>query len=405
MGHLAGKRILLGVTGGIAAYKAAELTRRLTEAGAELRVCMTRGATAFVTPLTFQALSGHPVRLDLLDATAESAMDHIHLARWAELVLIAPASANFMAKLRAGLADDLLTTLCLATESPMALAPAMNRAMWSNPATQENVQCLLRRGLKLFGPAEGGQACGEFGPGRMLEPADICLATARLFQTQSLAGRTVLVSAGPTREPIDPVRYVGNRSSGKMGYCLVQSALAAGAEVTLVSGPVALAAPAKAHLVSVETAEEMYRAVLDEVPRHDIYIGAAAVADYSPISMAGHKIKKTGATLSLELARTRDILASVATLPAPPFTVGFAAETKDLEVYAQSKLVEKKLDMIAANRVGGGTGGFERDENALTVFWPGGNRQLPMASKQTIADQLIELIAEHYLAKNPTKNP
>jgi phosphopantothenoylcysteine decarboxylase/phosphopantothenate--cysteine ligase len=398
---LSEKHILLGVTGGVAAYKAAELTRLLRAAGAEVRVAMTRAATAFVAPLTFQALSGQPVHLDLLDPSEESAMGHIRLARWADAILIAPASADFIAKLRAGLADDLLSALCLAAQAPLALAPAMNQAMWSNPATADNVACLARRGVRLLGPATGGQACGESGPGRMLEPSELCRELESLFAPACLAGLSVLVSAGPTREAIDPVRYLSNRSSGKMGYALARAALAAGADVSLVSGPVSLEPPAGAALARVESAADMFEAVLEAAPRHDIYIGAAAVADYTPAEVAGHKIKKRDEVLGLALTRTRDILATVAALPRRPFTVGFAAETDQLEAYARQKLENKGLDMVAANRVGPGLG-FDSDENALRVFWRGGEAQLPMAGKAHIAAQLIELIAEQYRAKNPT---
>jgi len=400
---LAGKRILLGITGGVAAYKAAELTRNLRGAGAEVRVAMTAAAAAFVAPLTFQALSGNPVSQDLLDPAAESAMGHISLSRWADAILVAPASADFIARLRAGLADDLLAALCLAAQVPIALAPAMNQAMWANPATQDNLACLKARGIRLFGPAEGEQACGETGLGRMLEPADIVREAEGLFRQGALSGLSVLVSAGPTREPIDPVRYLGNRSSGKMGYAVAQAALAAGARVGLVSGPVSLPPPAGAVLTRVESAAQMYEAVLEQAPRHDIYIGAAAVADYTPTRVAKDKIKKHGETLELSLTRTQDILAAVAALapPSRPFTVGFAAETDHLEAYARQKLEAKGLDMVAANHVGGAQGGFESDENALWVFWNGGEARLPMAAKSWLAAQLIELIAEHYRAKNP----
>ncbi len=401
MSRLAGKRILVGVTGGIAAYKAAELTRLLRAAGAEVRVAMTQAAVAFVAPLTFQALSGQPVHLELLDEAEESAMGHINLARWADLILIAPATADFMARLRAGLADDLLSTLCLAAEIPITLAPAMNRAMWANPATRDNADCLKSRGIRLFGPAEGGQACGETGPGRMLEPQQLVEEAENLFAEGALAGLSVLISAGPTREAIDPVRYISNRSSGKMGYALAQAALAAGARVPLVTGPVALSPPGGAELVGVESAAQMYEAVMGKASHHDIYIGAAAVADYTPVAVAERKIKKDDENLSLSLARSRDILAAVASLPNRPFTVGFAAETDNVEEYARQKLKNKGLDMIAANRVGQSQGGFDSDDNALTVFWPGGEAHLPMASKSRIASRLIELISEQYRAKNP----
>lgn len=403
--RLADKRILLGVTGGIAAYKACELTRQLILAGASVRVVMTRAATAFVNPLTFQALSGNPVHLELLDRDEESAMGHIRLARWADLILIAPATADFMARLRAGLADELLGALCLASETPVALVPAMNQAMWRNPATSENVECLAARGIQLFGPAEGSQACGESGFGRMLEPADICQKVAECFNPCSLHGCKVLISAGPTRESIDPVRYLTNRSSGKMGYCLAEAAIKAGAKVALVSGPVSLKPPLEASVVHVESAAEMYAAVTDLAPRHDIYIGTAAVADYTPETVSEEKIKKLDESLTIRLTRTRDILAAVASLADRPFTVGFAAETGNLESYAKEKLDSKGLDMIAANQVGQAQGGFDSHENALWVYWRGGEKHLPMASKLTIAIQLIELISENYRAKNPTKNP
>lgn len=404
MDPLADKHILLGVTGGIAAYKSAELTRLLRARGAQVRTVMTRAATAFVGALTFQALSGNPVHFDLLDPAAESAMGHISLARWADLILIAPASADFIAKLRLGLADDLLSTLCLAAEAPIAIAPAMNRVMWDNPATQENIRCLAARGLRILGPAEGEQACGETGYGRMLEPLAICEAAGKFFTAGPLSGLSVLISAGPTCEPIDPVRYIGNRSSGKMGYALARAALAAGARVTLVSGPVHIAAPPGADLVRVETAQQMYDAVLARAGSRDIYIGAAAVADYSPAPVQ-QKIKKHDQALLLNLTRTRDILGAVAALPDRPFTVGFAAETERLEDYARQKLEAKALDMIAANRVGQAQGGFDSDDNALEVFWKGGGARLDLAPKTLIATRLIELITERLHAKDSDQNP
>ena len=403
MSALTGQKILLGVTGGIAAYKAAELVRQLRGAGAEVRVVMTRAATEFVTPLTFQALSGHPVHLELLDAGEESAMGHIHLARWADRVLIAPASADVMARLRVGLADDLLTTVCLATTAPIVLAPAMNQAMWQHPATRDNVATLQSRGFRFLGPAEGSQACGETGPGRLLEPAEIVEALVRESGLGRLAGVHVLISAGPTREPIDPVRYLTNRSSGKMGVALAHAALAADARVTLVSGPTALPAPAGAEWVEVETAAQMADAVLGRAGNADIYIGAAAVADYAP-EPALHKIKKETDRLILNLVRTRDILAAVAAMKdSRPFTVGFAAETRDLETYARGKLVAKALDMVAANQVGDGMG-FEVDDNAFYICWPGGETRLPTAPKSTLAQQLITLIADRYHAQHSAEN-
>ncbi len=413
MKQLENKRILLGVTGGIAAYKSADLTRRLRDAGAEVRVVMTRAATEFITPLTMQALSGNPVHLHLLDPQAEAAMGHIELARWADGVLVAPASANFMAKLAHGLAGDLLSTLCLACDAPLALAPAMNRLMWANPATQHNRQLLEQRGVQLFGPAVGEQACGEVGEGRMVEPQQLVEMTAGLFATGSLSGLKVVVNAGPTREAIDPVRFISNRSSGKMGYAIAAAAAEAGATVTLVSGPVALPAPPRVARIDVESAAQMYEAVLANMPGCDIFIGAAAVADYRPQQPAQHKIKKTQAELSLALERTPDILASVAALPNAPFTVGFAAETEDLESHARAKLVAKALDMVAANQVGQGMG-FDSDENALTLFWPlpasqrsnisvhqqGGSMELPHAAKDKLARDLISVISERYHAQD-----
>lgn len=399
MNELTGQKILLGVTGGIAAYKAAELVRLLRGAGADVRVIMTRAATAFVTPLTFQALSGHPVPLELLDSDAESAMGHIHLARWADRILIAPASADVIARLRVGLADDLLTTVCLAATAPLLLAPAMNQAMWQHAATQENIAVLKSRGVSLLGPAEGEQACGEVGPGRLLEPAAIVEALVVQPGEGALARLRVLISAGPTREPIDPVRYLTNRSSGKMGYALAQAAVAEGAHVVLVSGPTALPEPGVQEFLRVETAGEMYAAVIGRVDAVDIYIGTAAVADYAPLPASG-KIKKNADELVLTLSKTPDILAAVASHPSRPFTVGFAAETSQLETYARQKLAAKSLDMVAGNQVGEGLG-FDVDQNALYVCWSGGETHLPCTSKTLLAEQLITLIADRYHAKHP----
>lgn len=396
------QKILLGITGGIAAYKGAELTRSLRTAGAEVRVVMTKAATAFITPLCLQALSGHPVHSDLLDPAEEAAMGHISLARWADLILIAPATADFLAKLRGGFADDLLSALCLAAQVPIAVAPAMNQAMWANPATAENVQCLRSRGFHLLGPAAGEQACGEIGLGRMLEPAELVEKIIPLLQTGNLQGLSILISAGPTREPIDPVRYLSNRSSGKMGYALAKAAQEQGASVTLVSGPVNLTVPAGVSVSRVETAKQMYEAVLQNAVSHNIYIGTAAVADYTPASISAEKIKKSAEGLELQLSKTRDILAAVAALPEPerPFTVGFAAETAQLESYAKAKLIQKNLDMVAANLVGQPTGGFDSEENALEVYWPDGQCSFTMANKNQIAHQLLDLIADHYREKN-----
>jgi len=396
------KHILLGVSGGIAAYKSAELVRLLRKQGAEVRVVMTKSAMEFISPLTFQALSGNPVHSELLDAEAENAMGHISLARWADLLIIAPATANLIAKLSHGLADDLLSTLYLAATCPVYVAPAMNQAMWNKAVTQENIEKLKHHGIKLIGPEQGDQACGETGFGRMSEPGHICkhLTYALEFQNpstvQCLEGLKVLISAGPTREPLDPVRYLTNRSSGKMGYALANAALKAGAEVTLVSGPVTLTAPLNIDLVKVETAAQMHEAVITRAPDHTIYIGAAAVADYSPAIMEPEKIKKQQEETTIILHKTRDILAEVAQLDKRPFTVGFAAETHDLETYARDKLARKNLDMIAANWVGRELGGFDSEQNALHVFWGNGEKTLAMMDKTHLAEQLISLIAQRY---------
>ncbi|MCX7085997.1 MAG: bifunctional phosphopantothenoylcysteine decarboxylase/phosphopantothenate--cysteine ligase CoaBC [Methylococcales bacterium] len=398
------KRILLGVTGGIAAYKSAELVRLLRKQGAEVQVVMTKSAMQFISPLTFQALSGNPVHTELLDADVENAMGHISLARWADVLLIAPATANTLAKLAHGLADDLLSTLYLAATCPVYVAPAMNQSMWNKVVTQENIQTLHRHGVKFIGPEQGDQACGETGYGRMSEPAAICadvLAYAEIAVATIepyLAGHKVLISAGPTCEPLDPVRYLTNRSSGKMGYALATAALKAGADVSLISGPVALSAPAGVDLIKVTTAEEMYQAVMSKVATHGIYIGAAAVADYSPVLTQPEKIKKQAEQLTLVLQKNKDILADVAAHTPRPFTVGFAAETHDLETYARDKLTRKNLDMIAANWVGQEQGGFDSEENALQVFWATGDKSLPMTDKAQLAEQLMALIAERLKA-------
>ena len=394
--------ILLGVSGGIAAYKSAELVRLLRKQGAEVRVVMTRSAMQFISPLTFQALSGHPVHSELLDADEENAMGHISLARWADLLLIAPATANIMAKLSHGLADDLLSTLYLAATCPVYVAPAMNQAMWSKAVTQENIEKLRRHGVMMIGPEQGDQACGETGFGRMSEPTAICRHLAHALEPQNpptalcLQGLKVLISAGPTREPLDPVRYISNRSSGKMGYALAQAALQAGAKVTLISGPVSLTAPANIELINVETAAQMYQAALSRAPDHAIYIGAAAVADYSPVIMQPEKIKKQAEQTTIVLQKTQDILADIAKLEKRPYTVGFAAETHNLEAYARDKLARKNLDMIAANWVGREQGGFDSDQNALHVFWKHGEKTLAMTDKTRLAEQLIHLIAERF---------
>jgi phosphopantothenoylcysteine decarboxylase/phosphopantothenate--cysteine ligase len=391
-------RVLLGVTGGIAAYKSPELVRRLVERGCEVQVVMTAGAREFVTPLTFQAVSGRRVRTDLWDAEAEAAMGHIELARWADVVVIAPATANFLGVLAAGLAGDLLSTLCLATTAPVVLAPAMNQAMWANPAVQANRALLEARGIRFLGPADGDQACGETGPGRMLEPTAIANALVEVpgrLRFKSLAGSKVVITAGPTREPIDPVRYITNRSSGKMGFAVAIAAREAGADVTLVTGPVALPTPAGVRRIDVETAEQMYAQVHTVIGEADIFIGCAAVADYRPQTAARQKLKRSAAEIELKLMRSPDTLASVAALPKPPFTVGFAAETNDVAKHAREKLEKKGVDMIAANQVGPDCG-FDRETNALTVLWPGGEIEFGEASKPVLARRLVELIAERY---------
>ncbi|MFO7992798.1 MAG: bifunctional phosphopantothenoylcysteine decarboxylase/phosphopantothenate--cysteine ligase CoaBC [Marinobacter sp.] len=392
---MAAKRILLGVTGGIAAYKSAELVRLLKKSGHEVRVVMTRGAEAFVTPLTFQALSGEPVRTSLLDPEAESGMGHIELAKWADHIVVAPASADFIARLAQGMADDLLTTLCCATEAPIAIAPAMNQAMWSNGRTQRNIALLESDSqVSLWGPAQGDQACGDVGPGRMLEPAalnDMIGGAAR----GPLTGKRVVITAGPTREPIDPVRYISNHSSGKMGYALAAAARAAGADVVLVSGPVAIAAPSGVEVRGVMTAQEMLDAAGKAVDEGcDLFVATAAVADYRPDTCADDKIKKSDESMSLSLVRNPDTLATIAARNDAPFTVGFAAETRDVEHYALDKLTRKKLNMIVANDVSAPGLGFNSDDNAVTVFWAQGREAIGPAPKAILAQRLIALMAD-----------
>ncbi len=397
MSNLGNRKILLGITGGIAAYKSAELVRLLIKAGAEVRVVMTEGAREFVQPLTYQALSGHRVYTDLFDAEADSAMDHIELARWCDLLLVAPASADFLGKLNAGYADNLLLTLCLASKQPVAVAPAMNQQMFANPATADNLASLRARSVLVWGPDEGEQACGDVGPGRMLEPEALLQLVDDRFRPGKLDGVSLLLTAGPTREVIDPVRYISNRSSGKMGYALAQAATREGAEVTLVSGPVALAPPAVARFIAVETADEMFNAVMQHAAQSDIFIACAAVSDYRVDEVAAHKIKKESDTLTLKLVRNPDILATVSALASGrPFCVGFAAETRQMEEYARDKLEQKKLDLIAANLVGGEGSGFESEQNRLEVFWKDGRHEIERASKAEVAKQLMDLIAERY---------
>lgn len=392
---LTNKRILLGITGGIAAYKCAELTRTLIKAGADVRVVMTHAAKEFVTPLTLQALSGHRVHVDLLDADAEAGMGHIELARWPDLVLVAPASADFLARQAAGKADDLLTTLILATKAPVAVAPAMNQGMWLNRATQDNVATLKARGCIVFEPGSGFQACGDVGPGRMLEPDELALRCAAQFQTELLTGLHLVITAGPTREPIDPVRYITNHSSGKMGYALAAEAINAGARVTLISGPVHLSVPERAHHVPVMSARDMLDAALEHSTSADIFIGVAAVADYHVADVAEQKIKKSADTLTLSLVRNPDIIGTLAAISPRPFMVGFAAETHEVESHGQDKLLRKKLDMLFANNA---TATFNSDSIAATALWPEsgaevGSRNLGPGNKSLVARQMLALIA------------
>jgi len=400
---LANKRVLLGVTGSIAAYKSAELVRRLMDEGATVQVVMTEAAQAFVTPFTLQTLSGRPVHCTLMDADAEATMGHIEQARWADLIVVAPASANFIAKLAQGRADELLSAICLASAAPLAVAPAMNQQMWANAATQANVAMLVERDVTLLGPAAGEQACGDVGAGRMLEPEQIVERCAEYFDVGLLAGRRVLITAGPTQEDIDPVRYISNRSSGKMGFSIAAAAAEAGALVTLISGPVSLETPPRVTRIDVRSAEQMLAAVqAQETP--DIVIAAAAVADYRPLQVASQKIKKQVGSAQLSLEQTPDILATITENKGDMFVVGFAAETERLEENARIKLEKKSLDLIAANWVGSEHGGFDSHENALTVLWQDGGVELPMAPKEKIARLLIDIVAERFDAKDSTKN-
>lgn len=395
MSSLANKQILLGVTGGIAAYKSADLVRRLQDQGASVQVVMTPAAQEFITPLTMQALSGHQVHTQLLDPEAEAGMGHIQLARWADLVLVAPATADFMARLAQGLGNDLLTSICLATAAPIALAPAMNQGMWRNSATQQNLQTLVERKVHILGPADGGQACGDIGPGRMLEPLEIASAVARLFTTGSLAGKKVVITAGPTREALDPVRYLSNHSSGKMGYALAQAAVEAGAQTVLISGPTQLVKPARARCIDVVSAQEMYAASLVEAADCDLFIAAAAVADYRPVTAATQKIKKGQEDeITLTLVKNPDIVASVAALVRRPFTIGFAAESEQLIDYARAKLERKNLDMVIANNIAETGIGFNSDDNAVTVIDKHSVTELSQRSKQQLARDLIACFAQ-----------
>lgn len=399
---LGNRNVLVGVTAGIAAYRSAELVRRLRERGARVRVMMTEGARAFITPLTMQAVSGHPARVKLLDSDAESGMDHIELARWADLVVVAPASADALARLAAGMADDLLTTVCLASEAPAVAAPAMNRVMWDKPTTRRNVQRLRDDGWLILGPGVGDQACGESGPGRMLEPERIVDALEERFTVAPPrdVSLKVMVTAGPTWEALDPVRGLTNASSGKMGYALADAFLERGAQVTLVSGPCALEPPPAASLVRVRSALEMFDAVQRDIGAQHVFVAVAAVADYRPKSRAEGKIKKHDDETTVTLVRNPDILAGVAALEDAPFCVGFAAETGDLRSRALHKLESKGLDLVAANLVGSGDGGFDADRNELLVLAEGFEERIGPASKSAVARRLCALILDRYAQKD-----
>ncbi|WP_372862644.1 bifunctional phosphopantothenoylcysteine decarboxylase/phosphopantothenate--cysteine ligase CoaBC [Spongiibacter sp.] len=396
MKQLSNRQILLGITGGIAAYKSAELVRRLKDHGANVRVVMTAAAMEFITPLTLQALSGNPVHTTLLDPEAEAGMGHIELARWADLILVAPASADFMARLANGRGDDLLTTLCLATPARIALAPAMNQGMWRDAATQDNAELLRQRGIALFGPAAGEQACGDVGPGRMMEAEQLAELAATLFEGRALDGVQLCITAGPTREAIDPVRYISNHSSGKMGYALAEAAADAGAQVTLISGPTQLACPARVQRIDVVSAEDMYQASMAQMGSCQVFIACAAVADYRPAKAEEQKIKKSRDTMHIELIRNPDIVSAVAGHPQRPYTVGFAAETQDVLRYARDKLQRKNLDMIVANDVSDSRIGFNSDDNTVTVIDANGEQRIEQMGKRQLARQLIANIATRW---------
>ncbi|HFQ4804759.1 TPA: bifunctional phosphopantothenoylcysteine decarboxylase/phosphopantothenate--cysteine ligase CoaBC [Vibrio vulnificus] len=395
MQTLAGKKILLGISGGIAAYKCADLTRRLKERGAEVQVVMTKAAKEFITPLTMQAVSGRPVSDSLLDPAAEASMGHIELAKWADLILLAPATADLIARMAAGMGNDLLTTLVLATDAPVAVSPAMNQQMYRNVATQENIATLSRRGMEIWGPAAGEQACGDVGPGRMLEPMQLVALCEQFFQPKPLQDKSILITAGPTREAIDPVRYITNHSSGKMGYALAQAAMQLGANVTLVSGPVSLPTPVNVNRINVDSAQEMYDAVMAQASDHDIFISCAAVADYRPATIAEQKLKKTDDAdeMTITMVKNPDIVASVSAMTENrPFTVGFAAETNDVEVYARRKLEKKKLDLLCANDVSVEGQGFNSSDNAITLYWSQGEKALPLNSKAALSMEILKQI-------------
>ena len=393
--ELANKKIVLGISGGIAAYKCAELVRRLKDHGCDVKVVMTESAKHFITPLTMQAVSGEIVSDSLLDPSAEAAMGHIEFAKWADLILVAPATSNIIAKMAAGIADDLLTTLLLATPAKVAIAPAMNQQMYAHPATQANLKTLAQRDIAIWGPGKGQQACGDVGAGRMLEPDELVTLCIQPVQAQILAGKTITVTAGPTREPLDPVRFISNHSSGKMGYALAQAALLLGAKVNLISGPVTIAAPAGANLIKIESAEQLLEQALIFAPQSDAFIGCAAVADYRAAAVAEQKMKKQGDELTLTLVKNPDVIAAVASLTeGRPYTVGFAAETQDVASYAKDKLSNKNLDMICANDVSKNGLGFNSDHNALTLFWHNEQKELAIDTKSALALTVMAEVAK-----------
>lgn len=396
---LQGKKIVLGISGGIAAYKIPELVRRLKEQGADIRVVMTEGAKAFITPLTLQAVSGNAVADSLLDTAAELAMGHIELAKWADLIIIAPATADIIARITAGMANDLLTTIYLATSAPIAIAPAMNQQMWHALPTQANIKTLSERNIQIWGPGSGEQACGDVGLGRMLDVDELVTLASDFCTDKYLQGQHWVITAGPTREAIDPVRYISNHSSGKMGYAIAQAALRAGATVTLISGPVNIKAPVGSQLINVNSAEEMHEQALKFAPKSTIFVACAAVADYRVAQIATQKIKKSNDAMQLELVKNHDIVADVASLDNKPFMVGFAAETQNIEQYARGKLIRKNLDLIAANDVAKSGQGFNSNDNALTVYSAIDKTDIPLANKQIVAQRLVSLINQHYLAK------
>lgn len=399
---LSGKKIVLGVSGGIAAYKTPELVRRLRERGAEVRVVMTEAAKAFITPLSLQAVSGYPVSDSLLDPAAEAAMGHIELGKWADLVILAPATADLIARITAGMANDLVSTICLATPSPVAVVPAMNQQMYRATATQHNIEILTSRGLLIWGPDSGSQACGDVGPGRMLDPLTIVEMAAQHFSViKDLQHLNVMITAGPTRERLDPVRYITNDSSGKMGYAIAAAAAARGANVTLISGPVSLPTPAWVKRVDVTTALEMEAAVQQHVQTQQIFVGCAAVADYRAATVAGEKIKKQGDEITIKMIKNPDIVAGVAALLTHrPYVVGFAAETNNVEEYAQQKRLSKNLDLICANDVSQAGQGFNSENNALHLFWQDGDKVLPLERKELLGHLLLNEIVTRYDEKN-----